>query len=213
MNLILCHCSIWLNFEFLYRNEAQNNVQVLMTRYYPLKPNQWEEVCRVFFGNNNECRKVFMSSSLMKRFPCCSLKEVFTLEGTLSAPDHRGSSTDSLIPICLTPENNLLSPLDPSNHHKPASHATTSPPPPRASHILCIPPFLPTFNKLFSHSVVFTFSFTLLTSLHFYSCFQTLLPPPPPCLLALHLISVLYQARTSQCLRSSLKLPRLAVHL
>lgn len=71
-----------------------------------------------------------MAPALMKRLLCCeaagcSLGEVFMLEGTLSAADHRGSSTDSLIPACsYLRKNNVLPLLKPDNHRKPASQAT-----------------------------------------------------------------------------------------
>lgn len=153
-----------------------------------------------------------MPSSLMKQRLCCyaagcSLRKVFTLEGRLSATDHRGSSTDSLMPACYPAENNLLSPLDPNSPCKPASRATLHQP-------SCpIPPFLPAFNPCIynsSHQIFFTFSFTPhLVWFHFY--FWILLP----FFLSLpaSLTSISSRCRPSRCLRSSLNLSKLMPHL
>lgn len=77
------------------------------------------------------------------------------LEGSLSASDHRGSYTDSLIPTCSTPEANPLSFI---------TCPTTSPPLPQSSFILCSPVSLPTL---------------FFVNLHPQTCFLPLLYSSP----------------------------------
>lgn len=119
------------------------------------------------------------------------------LEGRLHTTE---GAAQTVLSLSGVHQNTVLSPLDPCNHHKPASHTTLL-------QLLCLAPLLSSIRPIphvlynfFSHSTLFTSSFTHSTvTLAFkpFCLFSNLFAPLP------FIRSQCYnKPGPSQCLRS-----------